>query len=65
MKSTVRELFEAGGLQGVLHLLADEREIAGAGESEFLRGACWVGPVSGVSRSEEPPAVSPSGKDAR
>jgi len=50
MKSTVRELFEAGGLQGVLHLLADEREIAGAGESEFLRGACWVGPVKEVKR---------------
>lgn len=53
MKSTVRELFEAGGLQGVLHLLADEREIAGAGESEFLRGACWVGPVTDVKRAED------------
>ena len=45
LRSTVRSLFEAGGLQGVLHLLADDREIAGGGESELLRGACWVGPI--------------------
>jgi anti-anti-sigma factor len=38
-------LFDAGGLQAVLHLLADDRESGGAGESEFLRGACWVGPI--------------------
>jgi hypothetical protein len=53
MKSTVRGLFEAGGLQGVLHLLADEREVTGAGESELLRGACWVGTVSEVRRGED------------
>ncbi len=46
MSATVRALFEAGGLKGVLHLLADDREIAGGGESEFLRGACWVAPIS-------------------
>jgi len=49
IKSAVTSLFEAGGLQGVLHLLADDREIAreiaGGGESEVLRGACWVSPV--------------------
>jgi anti-anti-sigma factor len=45
MKSSVRALFDAGGLQAVLHLLSDDREIAGGGESELLRGACWVGPV--------------------
>jgi anti-anti-sigma factor len=45
LRNTVRGVFEAGGLQGVLHLLADDREIAGGGESELLRGACWVGPI--------------------
>jgi anti-anti-sigma factor len=52
LERTVRDLFEAGGLQGVLHLLADTRELHGAGESEFLRGACWVSPITEV-RAEE------------
>jgi anti-anti-sigma factor len=45
LRSTVRSVFDAGGLQGVLHLLADDREIGGGGESELLRGACWIGPI--------------------
>jgi hypothetical protein len=52
MAPAVRGLFDAGGLQGVLHLLADDREIAGGGESELLRGACWVAPVAAVNRKE-------------
>jgi anti-anti-sigma factor len=44
---TVTSLFEADQLQGVLHLLYDDRGVAGAGESEFVRGACWVGPIAG------------------
>jgi hypothetical protein len=42
---TVRSLFEAHSLQGVLHLLRDDRAVAGAGESEFVRGAIWMGPI--------------------
>lgn len=38
----VAGLFDAGGLQSVLHLLHDAREPDGVGESEFFRGACWV-----------------------
>jgi hypothetical protein len=45
LKTATRGLFDAGGLQAVLHLLSDDREGGGAGESEFLRGACWVGPI--------------------
>ena len=45
LKDTVRTLFEAGGLLGLLHLLHDDRDIAGVGESEFTRGACWVAPL--------------------
>jgi anti-anti-sigma factor len=48
MRSTVRSLFDSGGLQGVLHLLGDDRG-AGGGESEVLRGACWVSPVTAVA----------------
>jgi anti-anti-sigma factor len=43
---TVPALFDSGQLQGLLHLMHDERPISGAGDSEFLRGACWVGPLS-------------------
>jgi anti-anti-sigma factor len=45
LEPLVRRLFETGGLQGVLHLLADDRPGMGAGESEFTRGACWIGPI--------------------
>jgi anti-anti-sigma factor len=48
VKTTVSTLFEAETLQGVLHLLNDDREIAGAGQSEFVRGACWIGPIAEV-----------------
>jgi anti-anti-sigma factor len=42
---TVSGLFEPDQLLGVLHLLHDDRGIGGAGESEFVRGACWVAPI--------------------
>jgi hypothetical protein len=45
LKDTVRLLFESGGPLGVLHLLHDDRAIAGVGGSEFTRGACWVAPL--------------------
>ena len=48
VRTTVATLFEAETLQGVLHLLGDGREIVGAGQSEFIRGACWVGPVTKI-----------------
>lgn len=46
LKQTVRSLFENDSLQGVLHLLNDDRPMEGAGESEFVRGAVWWGPVA-------------------
>jgi anti-anti-sigma factor len=45
LKETVANLFETESLLGVLHLLNDTREVAGIGQSEFIRGACWTGPV--------------------
>jgi anti-anti-sigma factor len=41
-----------GGLMGtesaqtLMHLLFDAREFEGLGQSEFMRGACWVGPIA-------------------
>jgi anti-anti-sigma factor len=48
LKGTVAALFEAQHFQGVLHLLADYREPAGLGESEFVRGVCWAAPLGPV-----------------
>ena len=46
LKKTVKSLFETQALQGLLHLLSDDRAIAGAGQSEFVRGACWLAPLA-------------------
>jgi hypothetical protein len=48
LKTTVTTLFETETLQGVLHLLTDDRVAAGQQQSEFVRGACWIGAVSEV-----------------
>jgi len=47
LADTVSALFEADQPLGVLHLLHDDRQAAGAGESELVRGACWLGPLTG------------------
>jgi hypothetical protein len=46
MAATVAELMETQNLEGLLHLLNDERKIAGIGESRFIRGAAWAGPLT-------------------
>jgi anti-anti-sigma factor len=45
LRDTVANLFETEHLLGVLHLLNDTREVVGIGQSEFIRGACWTGPI--------------------
>jgi anti-anti-sigma factor len=49
LRETIASLFEGEQLLGVLHLLSDDRGPSGAGESEFHRGACWVGPLDPAS----------------
>ena len=49
LKTTVRKLFEREDVDDVVHLLTDDRVIAGAGESEFIRGACWIGPIREIA----------------
>jgi len=49
LTETVGALFDSENLQAVMHLLHDDREITGGGESEFLRGACWLSPITHVS----------------
>jgi len=45
LAATVQSLFEGQQVLGLLHLLNDWRPANGAGESRFLRGACWCAPV--------------------
>jgi anti-anti-sigma factor len=46
LHETVAALFDTESVLGVLHLLHDDRGPAGAGQSEFVRGACWVSPIA-------------------
>ena len=49
LKTTIKAVFEAETLQGVLHLLADDREAAAVTQSEFVRGSCWISPIAEVA----------------
>jgi len=48
LNATVTTLFETETLQGVLHLLTDDRLASGPQQSEFVRGACWIGTASEI-----------------
>lgn len=50
LRETLATLFEQESLQNILHLLYDGREISGAGESAFFRGALWVGPLGEIQK---------------
>ncbi len=52
LQKSVHELFDSGTILDVLHLLRDDRPIAGAGESELVNGACWISPISADIRRE-------------
>ena len=39
------ELASSGMAKTILHMLRDEREIGGVGETELMRGAVWMAPV--------------------
>lgn len=52
LNETVASLYENEDLQSVMHLLHDDREISGGGESEFVSGACWLGPIDSVVAEE-------------
>ena len=44
-KEVIDALFEDDKLKGVMHLINDQREAVGTGESEFFHGVCWVAPL--------------------
>lgn len=45
MADVLAQAIQPRSVISVVHLLRDDRPIEGGGESEFLRGACWVFPI--------------------
>jgi hypothetical protein len=45
LKESVANLLATESAETVLHLLADEREYEGVGQTDLMRGAIWVGPL--------------------
>ena len=52
LASTIRNIFQSHAITSVLHLLNDTRVASGTGESEFLRGACWIAPIAPGENAE-------------
>jgi hypothetical protein len=50
LQESVSNLLGTESAQTVMHLLADEREFEGVGQTDLMRGACWVAPL----KSSEP-----------
>jgi STAS domain-containing protein len=48
MADVLAQAFQPRSVLSVVHLLRDDRPIEGAGESEFLRGACWLFPLDSL-----------------
>jgi len=46
LHDTLHTAFDSSAPKAVLHLLRDDRDIVGGGESEFVRGAVWVGKLA-------------------
>jgi anti-anti-sigma factor len=51
LRPLMTKYFSQQPLRSVLHLLHDDRGAAGAGESAFLRGICWVSPIAAIEGS--------------
>jgi anti-anti-sigma factor len=49
LKTSIKTLFEGQALEGILHLLSDDRALSGGGQSELVRGACWIAPISNIT----------------
>lgn len=49
LKTSIKTLFEGQTLEGVLHLLSDDRSVTSSRQSELVRGACWIAPISSIT----------------
>jgi anti-anti-sigma factor len=46
LEGAIGDSMTSGSAQTLLHLLTDDRAYEGLGQSEFMRGACWIGPIA-------------------
>src|SRR5262249_45548206 len=53
LQEMVSSVLGTESAQGVMHLLADERLFEGLGQTDLMRGACWVGPLRLFGRKHE------------
>ncbi len=53
LKETVRTLFESEQIISIMHLMSDDRETIGVGESEFIKGYCWIGNIDSIINNKE------------
>jgi hypothetical protein len=49
LEETIATFFELDKIQSVLHLINDERDSVGVGESEFSHGTCWIGKIDQIT----------------
>ena len=50
LAQSVVRLLATESAQSVMHLLMDDREFEGVGQTELMRGACWLGPIANSNR---------------
>ena len=50
LTESIATLLGTESAQTVLHLLTDERPFEGVGQTDLMRGACWVGPLKLLGR---------------
>ena len=53
-EKTVPDLLTSVSPSGVLHLMPDKRPFEGVGETDLLRGACWLGALPTITRMRRP-----------
>ena len=53
LRETIANLLASESARAVMHLLADEREFEGVGQTELMRGACWVSPIQSFSSAPQ------------
>lgn len=46
LNELIRDCFENERLLSIMHLLNDDRESIGIGESQFINGVCWIGTIN-------------------
>ena len=49
LMESVTSLLGTDSAQTVLHLMSDDRPFEGLGETDLMRGACWIGPLDDPS----------------